>query len=104
MSRITKKQIAAKLGCDETQISQTIDDLVVSLDEELTKRLAAEAQLKEAQEQLRMASIAVSLANSQASQAEAAVKRGAQLLKVAREEAKQASVPGRINTKTRVRK
>jgi len=85
MTRITKKQIAAKLGCEETQISQTIDDLLSALDEELTKRLAAEVELKSALEQLRVASIAVSMANSQASQAEADVHRAAKMIKAAQQ-------------------
>ena len=85
-------------------LGQMIDDLLAALDEELTKRFTAEAELKAASEQLRIATLAVSLANSQASQAESDVKRAAKMIKAARQDAKQASVPGRTNTKTRVRK
>ena len=81
--RITKREIAAKLGCDEAHIAQAIDDLMFALDEELTKRLAAEAELKTTREQLRVVELSASLAISQASQAEADVKRAALLIKAA---------------------
>jgi hypothetical protein len=83
--KITKKQIAAKLGTDEAGIARALDDLLSALDEELTKRLAAEAELKATREQLRVASLSASLALSQASQAEADVKRAAQLIKAAQQ-------------------
>lgn len=81
--RMTKAQIAAKLGTDEAGIAQALDDLMASLDEELERRLMVEAELKATREQLRVATLSASLALSQASQAEADVRRAAQLIRAA---------------------
>ena len=96
--KMTKREIAAKLGCDEAHIAQAINDLLSALDEELTKRLALEVELKATREQLRVVELSASLAISQASQAEADVKRAAQLIK----QAQQAPHPAR-RAKTRRR-
>lgn len=103
MTKPTLHLIAARLGCAQEDILQTITDLVAALDEEHTLRLEAQAAREATLKENAVITKLCELANAESALHRAEARQTAVLLKQARQEARQASVPGRVNTKTRRR-
>lgn len=94
--KITKKEIAAKLGTDEVHIGQAIDDLLSALSEEIERREAAE-------ERTRVLELGAGQAMKYAAEQRDAAERLARLTRELRTQAPQSAVMARVKTKTRRR-
>lgn len=86
--RITKKQIASRLGCEESQIAQALDDLLGALDEEIQRREEAERAAAQLREQLRLTAVGLSEATKYASEQREAALKLAAMVKELRHSAK----------------
>jgi hypothetical protein len=102
MSKPTLHLIAARLGCAEDDILQTITDLIASLEEEHALRCQAQTAREAATQEAEFAVRLMLMANAEVTKHQDQNKRLLALLKQARAQA--LHVPGRTNTKTRCRK
>lgn len=102
MTKPTLHLIAARLGCAEDNILQTITDLVAALEEEHTLRCQAQAAHDAAVKDAEFTAGLALMANAEVAKHQAQNKQLLALLKQARAQTRH--VPGRTNTKTRCRK